>query len=340
MVEEVAPLAEMGRAGVAADEELPVAGGIGLVRELVRQVFGSGTELAAWRIANRRPDYVVLLARLARPDLEVAIKLAGPAAPYVYPFDRTAAVHRLVAARTSIPMPEILAVDAGYGHWPWRYLIKTVIPGEEWCAVRPRLAAAERRAAYAHIGRAVAEMHAIEFPVLGELRSDGTPDAGAAGPADLVAALAARARRILAPHLAGLFIEALQERAGLFRGALRPGLCHEDLHHHNILFEQRAGQWRLATILDFDKAWAGPPETDLARLELWTGMTGPGFWPAYRAVRPVDDGYAARRPLYQLLWCLEYALDTPRHLADTARVCAELSLAPLQSFGEVISPNV
>jgi hypothetical protein len=107
---------------------------------------------------------------------------------------------------------------------------------------------------------------------------------------------------------------------------------HFNMAYYNVLFDRREGQWRLATILDFDKGWAGHPETDLARLELWTGMVGDGFWPAYRAVRPVADGYAERRPIYQLLWCLEYAQNTSRHLADTAHLCQELGLPAIERF--------
>ncbi|MEW6093889.1 MAG: fructosamine kinase family protein, partial [Chloroflexota bacterium] len=103
-------------------------------------------------------------------------------------------------------------------------------------------------------------------------------------------------------------------------------------HKHNILFQRQQGQWRLATILDFDKAWAGHHETDLARLELWEGMTSKAFWRSYRAICPADPLYKQRRPIYQLLWCLEYARPTAKHLADTQRVCAELGLPGLERF--------
>ncbi len=55
-------------------------------------------------------------------------------------------------------------------------------------------------------------------------------------------------------------------------------------------------------------------------------MVGLGFWDGYGAHGAVSDGYASRRPIYQLLWCLEYARDTPEHLADTRRVCDELGV--------------
>lgn len=300
-----------------------------LLRDLLRHVFGSRVELAAYRIGNRRYDYAVLLATLHHPQLEVVIKLAGPEAPFVYPFDRTAMLHRLVAANTSITMPKIIAVDVSYAAWPWRYLIKTHIVGDEWATIRHTLSADELQSAYTQLGNAFAQLHCIPFPAFGELLADGTVQV-AASP---LAALETRARQaIREPELRELFLRILADRAELFAAVATPCLCHDDLHHHNILFRPHQGRWQLATILDFDKAWAGHGESDLARLELWQGMTEPGFWPAYQAVRPVPPSYADRQPIYQLLWCLEYAVPSPQHHADTQNVCAQLGIAPVR-FG-------
>ena len=89
------------------------------------------------------------------------------------------------------------------------------------------------------------------------------------------------------------------------------------------------GNWHLAGVLDFDSAWAGNPESDLARLELWRGMMHPSFWSTYAAEHRVADSYASRRALLQLLWCLEYAHPTREHNAVTAGVCGELGIPPI-----------
>ncbi len=299
------------------------------LRELLRQTFGSRVEVAGLRIGNRHPDYLVLLLHLRHPSLRVALKLAGPSAPLDCPFDRTAMLHRLVAERTGIPMPEVIAVDVSYRKWPWRYFVKTHIPGREWVVARKQMSAAELADAYEQIGRAVGELHAIEFPTFGDLAVDGSVP----GQRPYLTTLAARARRTIpGERWRERFLSLLEEQRQLFAGIRRPGLCHEDLHQHNILFQRRQGQWRLATILDFDKAWAGHGETDLARLELWKGMTSKEFWPPYRAICPVDPLYVQRRPIYQFLWCLEFARTTPEHLADTQRLCAELGLPRLEGF--------
>ena len=301
----------------------------GPLLQLLRQTLGSKVELIGYQIGNRHHDYLVLLLQLRYPSIEVVVKLAGPEAPLACPFERTAMLHRVVAARTTIPMPEVLAVDVSYQAWPWRYFIKAHIPGEEWAVVRRQMNGEALCNAYRQIGGAVAELHTIRFPTFGELAVDGTVQTDE----PYFSALTERARRsIKSARLSDLFLSVLDKQGQLFLDVRQASLCHEDLHQHNILFQYRQGQWHLATILDFDKAWAGHHETDLARLELWKGMTNKEFWAAYDAICPVEPLYKQRRPIHQLLWCFEYARSTAEHLADTQRLCAELGLVGFEGF--------
>ncbi|MGH2514282.1 MAG: phosphotransferase, partial [Ktedonobacterales bacterium] len=169
----------------------------------------------------------------------------------------------------------------------------------------------------------------IPFQRFGEVTPDGTVPFGA----PFLPALAERVRRRVAnPHHAELFLALMRERAALFADVEEAQLTHEDLNPNNILFQNDNGQWVLSGLLDFESAWAGCCESDLARLELWRGMTGDGFWEGYRSVRQVPPSYPLRRQLFQLLWCLEYGATTPRHLADTRAVCAALGI-PAEAFG-------
>jgi aminoglycoside phosphotransferase (APT) family kinase protein len=296
---------------------------------LLYQTFGARVELADYRVGNRHHDYLVLLVELRHPSIEVVVKLAGPEAPLACPFDRTAMLHRLVATCTDIPMPEVLAVNMSYETWPWRYLVKTHIAGQEWAAVRRQMSPVELSNAYQQIGEAVAQLHTIHFPMFGELAVDGSVQRGE----PYLTALTEHARfSIKNAHLRDLFSSALERHRALFLDVRHASLCHEDLHKHNILFQYRQGRWHLATILDFDKAWAGHHETDLARLELWKGMISDEFCRSYEAICPVEPQYKQRRPIHQLLWCLEYARPTAEHLADTRRLCVELGLPCLERF--------
>jgi aminoglycoside phosphotransferase (APT) family kinase protein len=299
------------------------------LRELLRHALGSPVELVDFKIGNQHHDYLVLLVKLRQPSIKVVVKLAGREAPIACPFDRTAVLHRLVAAQTNIPMPEVLAVDVSYQTVPWRYFIKRHIPGQEWAKVRHHMDRQELAAAYQQMGEAVAQLHAIRFPSFGELSAEGTiPD-----DISYMTALIKRAQHLIQnERLRDLFLSVLDSRADLFVDIQTSSLCHEDLHGHNILFRLEERHWRLATILDFDKAWAGHNESDLARLEIWKGMLGKEFWWAYEKIHQIEPLYLQRRPIYQLLWCLEYAQPTAEHLADTQRVCAELGLAAVERF--------
>jgi fructosamine-3-kinase len=295
------------------------------VISLLREALGAKTILLSYRVEKHLADYVVMFARLHSPDLDVVIKLAGPQAALDCPFEQTAHFHELVKQRTNVPVAEILAVDVSYQTWPWRYLIARHIHGQTLASIRDALTATELADAQRQIGEAVAQLHTIHFPAF------GTPDVD--GEISWRNALKRRAARFIqGEHSRELFFDVLEQRAHLFETVHQPALCHEDLHHYNILFRYHQNHWRLAAILDFDKAWAGHAESDLARLEIWNGMTGDEFWHAYKTTHVLDHHYPQRRAVYQLFWCLEYASPTVAHLADTRRVCAALGLAPIENF--------
>jgi fructosamine-3-kinase len=288
---------------------------------LLKQVIGSSVEIAEMEVANRQQDYLVLLVQLRHPAIKVVIKFAGPEARMASSFDRTAMLDRLVADHTSIPIPEILAVDMSYQ--PWRYLIKTYIPGQGWAYVREGMTVEERSSAYRQIGQAVAQLHSLSWPDFGELGADGSVQGEGAYPH----AFNERARRTIKNRrLYDSYCEVLERHRQLFLEVHHASLCHEDLHAYNILFHHDQGQWQLATILDFDKAWAGHREIDLARMEFWTGQTSVEFWQAYQEICPIDSRYPSRRPIYQLLWCLEVAWSSNKHLADTQSLCTQLGM--------------
>ena len=312
----------------AAPSPLPAAEREALAR-IIRATFGTASRLVDSRVVLRRHDYLVILATLTDPLREVAIKLAGPAAPLACPFDRTAAILRLVRAQTALPVPEPLAQDVSYRDSPWRWGITTRLPGIAWATARQGWSAAERDSAWAALGRAVAALHAITFPVCGEIGTDGAVIDGQ----PYAAALAARAaRRIANESHRAFFLDLLTARADLFVDLSSPCLSHEDLNPTNLLLlpDPQTERWELSGLLDFDSAWSGNRESDLARLALWEGMAGTAFWSAYGRERALAPAEAERRLILQLLWCLEYAQPTPRHHADMARVCAALGLPPVR----------
>ena len=308
------------------------------IEALARAVFGPKCRLLAWHPVDNRDSDLVVFATLVFPARVVVIKLADAASARP-PLAREAAIQRRVARETSVPVCEVLAADDSCQQFPWRYLMTAHAPGMGWRDALARMSPPARYVIFRQLGEAVAALHGLGYPhfgEIGEISPDLTPRPPLPqerGSQTYVAALAARAgRRIANPAHADLFVSVLEARASDFAGVTEPRLTHEDFNPGNLLLvpgEDAGDDWRISAILDFESAWAGCPESDIARLELWRDMMGDGFYDGYTATRPISDGYPARRPVYQLLWCLEYARPTPEHHADTARICVALDIAPI-----------
>ena len=105
-------------------------------------------------------------------------------------------------------------------------------------------------------------------------------------------------------------VPGLEEELGRLIGCLpdlfadyRPSasLVHGDLWGGNYRALEDGG----AVIFD-PASYYGCRETDLAMTELFGGF-GTGFYRAYEAAWPLDSGYQARKPLYQLYHVLNHA---------------------------------
>jgi aminoglycoside phosphotransferase (APT) family kinase protein len=291
------------------------------VRALVRGVMGRSGAVTGVEPLQLRPDAAVLLVTITS-GRRLVVKLAGRRAAHPVDYERTAMLTEL-ARSTGVPVPEILAADDSLNERRWRYLIAEHIDGIPWRQLRPRLAADQVAAAHRQLAAALLAVQSVIFGAFGELDRSGQPPAGQ----DLVAALHRRAElRIGDPRARASFHHLLDREAALFAGVEVATLCHDDLHHHNVLFRLNGEDWRLVAVLDWDKAWAGPTESDVARMAFWDDMTAPGFWEVYRASVPPSEGAAERALIYQLLWCFEYDDGSPRHIADTARLRRRLAI--------------
>ena len=303
--------------------DVPAAEIVAAARAVLAEVLGAGAEVPELTSLQTTDHSAVVSVRRRPPAPTLVLKLVRLAEQPATDLGRTAAVMARAAA-AGVRVPRVLAADGSGRSGGWQYLVQEHVDGTSWQAVRPRLGPGELRAAHAAVAAVVVALQTVRLGGYGELDPALTP----AGD-DLVAALRRRARLRTPPGAALDTAEALLDRAApLLAGSPAATLCHDDLHHHNVVFAPDRDGWRLAAVLDWDKAWAGPAEADLARLAFGDDRTGPGFWPAYRAAVPARDGEDERLPVHQLLWCLEHQAPTARHRADTARLCRRFGLRP------------
>ena len=289
-------------------------------RSEVTKQLGQSSRISHVEALQVSAHDAVLLLTVEASSRRLVLKAAAPGDARPIDYERTATVTELARA-AGTPTPAVLAVDTSCRAGPWRYLLLEHVDGLEWRRLRGRLDDDEARAAHRQIASAVLAMQSVRFRSFGELDGLGQPRGG-----DLLTALRHRAElRIDDEHGRDLFERLLDREADLFEHQSSV-LCHDDLHHGNLIFQASPSGWQLAAVLDWDKAWAGPPESDVARMTFWDDMTGPGFWEVYRAEVPVTAGEQQRMPIYQLLWCLEYDDCSARHLADTDALRRQLHL--------------
>ena len=294
------------------------------VLEVLGEILGARATLRHWYV---RTDTYAVASVVA--DERYVVKLEVPSAARNRRFEVMATLAHMVRAQTTVPVADVVTVDTSRRRWPCNVLIATELIGETWAELYPRLDEVQRAAAQCQLGQAAARLHTVTFDGYGEVGVNGR----VVEPRGALAAVSERAHyRLQTPAYRDYFRQVLDAHADLFSAAPGPGLCHEDLNPYNVLFELLNGEPVLTGVLDFEAAWAGLPESDLARLELWRWTRGAALRDGYAATGSISDSYVWRRPIFQLLWCLEYAEYEPseQHQLDTNVVCDELGLTPIR----------
>ena len=259
-----------------------------------------------------------------RSGFDVVVKMATPSS-HVPSFEAAKAKHLFIRGLTGLPIATILVADDSGSLVPMRFSVQERLSGDEWFTRREKLSTQELQEALASLGDVVGRLHRPALDAFGQLPEPGE--------ACCITALREHSMSIIChKRMRDNFIQLLEDNAELWDG-VRPGITHEDLHGFNILFDPLR-KTEVSGLLDFDKAWSGPVESDLARMELWRGMTSSSFLERYREHVPELHGYLERQPFYQLLWCLEYGQNSPDHLATTNALAGKVGMPQVSSFTE------
>ncbi|WP_046141032.1 phosphotransferase family protein [Devosia soli] len=288
------------------------------IENVVRFATGQGASNA--EVIHADEDYWI--ASIGEPSARLIVKIAS--SNRVPSFEKAKAKHDFITSTAQVPMARMIAADDGRTRIPFRYSIQTRVLGEEWFTRRSRLDDGDRERALANLGDVVGRLHLPRLSMFGTLPMGQETEC--------LAALLAHCREIIRDQsIRARFTEHLEQNAHLWADVLHPAITHDDLHGFNVLFHPHRPV-EVSGILDFDKAWGGPAESDLARMELWRGMSSQSFLAAYRDHVPELAGYGERRPFYQLLWCLEFAQNTQDHLDTTNVLLARLGMPSLKRF--------
>ncbi len=282
-----------------------------LAREAVREALGSGAPVTAVATLQMNAEAAVLRLDVRGVPEGLVLKVAMTSAGSAVDLGRSAtAMGRAAAA--GVPVPEVLSADGTGRLAGVQHLLQRHGGGRPWREVRPLLDETGLRRVHAQLVGVLEALATVRLGGFGELGADGV-----VAPQPLSAAFRHRvALRTRRPAARALAERLLAENPDLL-GSGPAVLSHDDLHHGNVLVDPASA--RVVAVLDWDKAWAGPAVSDVARVILWDDMPGRGWWPG---LHEADDVLR----LHQLLWCLEHAFPTARHRADTARLLRSFAL--------------
>lgn len=275
----------------------------------------------------RLPGRSLMVKRGAEDWSGPRFRGAREAARMLAPTDIVAPRHLDVPTRTE---------DGSVLAW-WRIPMSTVAAG--W----PSLSDAERHTLLESCGRLLRRLHDVTVPGHGHL-ADVTEDGGTSAGRFLRRDLAER----LGPVLEGEWPDAVPARDVLLeqvpRVADRVGqarLVHGDPNLSNLLWEEEGGAPRCRGVLDLEAAMGGPPEVDLAYVQLVHSPLLAGT-PAEGWMRSVLEGYGARPdPVLMVFFHAYHLLNIGLHeaLRGDEHHAAELAVAVRSAAGFLRDPE-
>jgi hygromycin-B 7''-O-kinase len=225
---------------------------------------------------------------------DVVVKLYLPRFARLAPAEL--ATMRLLYGRLPVATPEALASGSIEG---WPFLVMTRLGGRVLHDTWPRLDGAARERVVHQAGELLAAVHQLDANDLA-LEADWPTLVR-----ERVAGCVARHREQGAPEaLIEQIPDLLARAAPLYPADMRSVIVTGDLHDYHLLAEQRAGQWQLSGLYDFDDARLGHADYDLAATALFLAAGRPDL---LRALflgygQPAPDAARARRLLaYTLL---------------------------------------
>jgi fructosamine-3-kinase len=220
-------------------------------------------------------------------------------------------LHRLIRARTTIPVAEIIVADFTRARLDRDWLLLSALPG------RPMSQAGLNPTSTGHVlasvGHHLRQLHALlATDCLGQ-RAYGY--LGAHQPMlpqpTWEAAFGLMWNRLLddvvacgcyTPEQADTLRAAYERHRHHFGRPVEPHLLHMDIWAENILVDEHG---QVSGLVDFDRALWGDPEIEFAVLD-YCGISQPPFWAGYGRERDVSPAAQIRQRFYLLYELQKY----------------------------------
>jgi fructosamine-3-kinase len=221
-------------------------------------------------------------------------------------------LHRLIRARTTLPVAEIVGSDMSRTRIGRDYLLMTALPGTPLSDVSG-LTSARFGRALRQVGEYLRQLHALTAPECLGVEAHGY--LGAHRPMEPQPTWAAAFRvmwnKLLddvvacgsyTPDEAQFMRDLLERYIELFDRPVVSRLLHMDVWSQNVLVD---GSGDVSGLVDFDRALWGDVEIEFAVLD-YCGISEPAFWEGYGAERDTSPAAMIRCQFYLLYEVQKY----------------------------------
>jgi aminoglycoside phosphotransferase (APT) family kinase protein len=215
-------------------------------------------------------------------------------------------IHRLLRARTTIPVAEIYAYDDSRTLIDHSYMLMERLPGSP-LSEKPSISTRFYDRVLHQVGGCLRQMHAITAEQYGYL---GAHHPMVPQPSWMEAFRAMwnallddvyRAGGYTAEEV-GTMRNLLNAYQALFERPVEASLLHMDVWSQNILVDERG---TVTGLVDMDRALWGDPEIEYAVLD-YCGISEPAFWKGYGQQRDFSQAAQVRQRFYLLYEVQKY----------------------------------
>jgi aminoglycoside phosphotransferase (APT) family kinase protein len=218
--------------------------------------------------------------------------------------------------QSSVPVPQVVALDTSGLRAPYSYLILTYLPGQPLIDLWPTLSPEAREKVAFEAGAHLARIHNVSLDFYGNLglnqqRFNNFYEY----------AIDFCARFVLPASQTLLYTPKMHEQLSTLLHVCRPyiqhvspHLVHSDYHFENILVENDT----VTGIIDIEWALSGDPTWDFLAEDKWEEQCAGSrlaVYAGYRSVRRLDTQHRLKTRLYKAIHALETIAEWPEHRA-------------------------
>ncbi|WP_051845683.1 phosphotransferase family protein [Streptomyces globisporus] len=287
----------------------------GLAAERLRHALGPVTVTRGTALSGGLYNSVRLveLADGRSLVLKTAPPASAPALTHEQGLLGTEALFHRLAAEVGAPVPAVLHHEPSGPGSPAEWLLLSYLDGSTWDTARDRLTPEDRASLRRRLGENLARIATVTGPAYGyPQRAAGlsAPDWPSAFTGMLRAVLGDADRfGVTLPAPASLLADLPVRFGHRLSEVRRPALVHFDAWEGNIVLARSEGaSWRLAGLIDGERAFFGDPLAELVGLDaLGAAEDDPDLMAGYRSVAPtpaIDTGARVRLALYRVYLAL------------------------------------